>query len=95
MTNELLKSWFETSNGKRLDLILRGETFGERYGESPQLVSELVIEDSRFTIRFESTETLVILNPRSVRLRGGPTQVGGFLQSAGGRQPGDHSRNGS
>ena len=65
-TTEAVNSWFASHSGEAFDLVLAGNVFGGRYGESPQHVKCAALEGDTLRISFNTTETLTILGPRDV-----------------------------
>ena len=60
---DLLREWLSSNQGKYVDVIIAGRVIGGRLQESPQTPRELVVGDDSFTLRFATTEILVVRNP--------------------------------
>jgi hypothetical protein len=67
-TTEAVNSWFASYCGEAFDLVLAGNVFGGRYGESPQHVKCAALKGDTLRISFNTTETLTVLGPRDVVL---------------------------
>ena len=61
-----LNTWCESNVGRSFDVVLAGRVFGGRYGESPQRLKHASLEGDVLQLRFNTTETLTISEPRSV-----------------------------
>jgi hypothetical protein len=67
---EQLQVWLAEHQGSYYDLVLAGRPFGGRAGESPQLLAAMSSEDDVLVVRFEPTETLTIVRPSRVQVKG-------------------------
>ena len=67
-TTEAVNSWFASHCGEAFDLVLAGNVFGGRYGESPQHVKCAALKGDTLQISFNTSETLTIFRPRDVSL---------------------------
>jgi hypothetical protein len=66
---EVFVNWFNLNRGKYITLEMAGNIFGVRYGESPQLLRNFdYSQPNVLTIFFDTTETLVIVNPSNYKI---------------------------
>lgn len=62
-------NWFTLNRGRYITLEMAGNIFGGRYGESPQLLRNFdYSQHNELTIFFDTTETLVIVNPSNIKI---------------------------
>jgi len=57
----LLSAWLSSNRHRFVDVIIGGRVFGGRYGESPQQPRKGEIRGDTLTIRFATTERLIVI----------------------------------
>ena len=67
--------WFSRYRGRWITLVLVGEIFGGRYGESPQTPRSFSVDKDSVRIGFDTTELLTIVRPSGVLMVGGSLKV--------------------
>lgn len=65
---DTLQQWFTSKQGKYVDVIIAGRIFGGRSQESPQMPREYTLNGQLLTLRFATTETLVVTKPSGFTL---------------------------
>jgi hypothetical protein len=71
-----LNAWFELNLGKTFDVVLAGRVFGGRYGESLQKLQDATLEGEMLRLRFNTTELMTILEPRSIIFEANGLSIG-------------------
>jgi len=63
-----VQSWFSAHEAQCFDLVLAGQVFGGRYGESPQRVKSALLTPDSLLVQFSPTEVLSITAPEGILL---------------------------